>query len=284
MERIEGPMPDAQTVSASNTSVFKLPIGLRFHELQFTIGGTSPVLTDISEIRVIANEVVIHRYSATERDTINQFDGRDAWHATNNPVLVIPFDRIGMENSLVNEMTALDTGPLGPKASPNATQCRSLTVEVDLTSGWPSDGTLKLASSASASLGLGAGEVLHINRSPRAIGGAGEVEISDLPYGDVRSQALSRVGMFLSANDVSRVQIDRDTVKVFDRTKTVNSSIQNDGVRVVQSGVFFVDRTERGYAMNTLNLQGVRDYRYKITATGAMTVTFISEYIGALGR
>lgn len=284
MERYDSPMPDAQVVAASNTSIFKLPIGLRYHELLFTIGGTGVLLADISEIRVLANEVVVHRYSATERDTLNKFDGRAAFNASTNPVLTIPFDRIGMENSMVNELTALDTGPLSANANPNSTQIRALTVEVDLNSGWPADGTLKLAASQSPSLGQGAGTVLHLNKTSRSVGGAGETEFSDLPYADVRSQALSRTAMFLSANDISRLQIERDTVKIFDRTKTVNTAIQTDGVRVPQTGAFVVDRTERGYAQNTINLQGVRDFRYKVTATGAMTVTFISEYLGALGK
>lgn len=284
MERTDGPMPDAQTVSASNTSVFKLPIGLTYHELQLVIGGTGPLLADIDEIRVIANEVVIHRYSGTERDVLNQFDGRAAWNASTNPNLVIPFDRINMENSITNELTALDTGPLGPDAAENARQIRSLVVEVELNAGWPGDGTLKLFASQSASRGFGAGTVLHIDKSPRSIGGAGEFEFADLPFADVRSQALSRVAIGLSANALTRLKIDRDTVNIFDRTDAVNRSIQSDGVRVPQAGWFMIDRTERGYAQNVINLQGVRDFRYILNADGAATATFISEYLGGLGR
>lgn len=285
MERIEGPMPDAQTVSASNTSVFKLPIGLTFHELQMVIGGTGTLLADIDEIRVLANEVVIHRYSATERDVLNQFDGKAAWNLSTNQPLIIPFDRHAMENSLTNELTALDTGPLVEgAAAPNARQIRSLVVEVDINSGWPSDGTLKLFASQSPSNGGGAGSVLHINKTPRAIGGSGEVEFSDLPFADVRSQALSRVTIGMSANNLTRLKVDRDTITVFDRTDIVNRNVQTDGVRVPVSGYYMIDRTERGYAQNLINLQGVRDFRYVLTADGAATATFISEYIGGLGR
>tara|TARA_R110000803_G_scaffold164080_1_gene227826 strand:- start:3760 stop:4617 length:858 start_codon:yes stop_codon:yes gene_type:complete len=285
MERIEGSMPDAQTVSASNTSVFKLPIGLKYHELQMVLGGTGTLLADIDEIRVLANEVVIHRYSATERDVLNQFDGKAAWHLTNNPILSIPFDRYGLENSLVNELTALDTGALVEGVAPaNARQVRALVIEVDINAGWPADGTIKLFASQSASEGKGAGTVLHVNKTPRTIGGAGEVEFSDLPYGDVRSQALSRVTIGMSANSLTRLKVDRDTITIFDRTDAVNRSVQVDGVRVPVSGYFMIDRTERGYSQNLINLQGVRDFRYVLTADGAATATFISEYVGSLGR
>ncbi|MBL4572921.1 MAG: hypothetical protein JKY86_07675 [Gammaproteobacteria bacterium] len=286
-ERIEGPQPDAQTVSASNTALFKLPIGPNYHELQITLGGTGTLLADIDEIRVIVNEIVIHRYNFTERDSINQFDGRAAFVLATNPVLVIPFDRYAMENSVTSELTSLDTGrvsPAGRKANPNAREAKSLLVEIDINAGWPGDGTMKIAASTSASSGMGIGTVLHVGKTTRAVGGAEEKEYSDLPFGDVRSQALSRVHFRMSANDISRVKATRNNVDVFDRTKAVNESIQLDGVRVPQAGMTTIDRTERGFSGNTLDLRGVQDFRYKLTTTGAATITVISEYIGALGR
>jgi len=285
MERIDGPMPDAQTVSASNTAIFKLPIGGTYHELQLVIGGTGALLADIDEIRVLANEVLVHRCSATERDVINRFDGRTAWNLSSNAALTIPFDRYGLENSQVNERTALDTGPLVEGvAGPNARQIRSLVVEVDINSGWPGDGTLKLYASQSASRGGGAQEVLHLVKSPRSQGGAGEEEYADLPFADVRSQLVNRVLIGLSANNLTRLKIDRDQKTVFDRTAAVNETINTDGLRVPISGYYGIDFTERGYANALLNLQGVRDFRYKLTADGAANLTFLSEYIGGLGR
>ena len=279
-ERIDQKIQDAPNVALSNTAVWKLPIGRRFHELQCVIGGTSPVLTDISEIRVIANEKVIHRYSATERDAMNQFDGRAAWDASTNPTLVIPFERYNLENSVAEQESAIDTGPV---VDGTGRKIRSLTLEMDLTSGFPADGTIKVYATQSLSLGRGAGTVMHVTKDLRTAAGSGEAEFYDLPYNSVIAQALNRVFIGISANDISELKIDRDNRTIFERTKVVNSHVQTDGIRTPQSGYYVVDRTEKGQVGNRINLVGVQDFRYKATMTGAATLTFLSEYLGALG-
>ncbi len=279
-ERIDVRMPDAPNVGAGNTAVFKLPTARRFHELQLVVSGTGVDLGDLEEIRVIANEKITHRYTGAERDSMNQFDGRTAWNLSTNPTLVIPFERYGMENSIAAQETALDTGPV---VEGNGREIKALSLEIDLKSDAPGDLGLKLYATQSMSLGRGAGTVMHIDRSVRDAAGAGEYQFSDLPYGGVTSQALNRVFIKPSANDISLMKIDRDTYTIFERTKALNESIQKDGVRVPQSGYLVIDRTEKGFVGNRIDLRGVRDYRYKFTLTGAATLTFLSEYLGGLG-
>lgn len=285
-ERIDQKIQDAPNVSAGNTAIFRLPIGRRFHELQLALAGTSIALAHISRIRVIANEVVIHEYSAVERDVMNQFDGRAAWHITNNPVLKIPFERYGLENSPAEQMTALDTGEISPNvpAAERGSKIRSLTVELDLTASFPANGTIRMNATQSMSLGKGSLTVLHVMRDGRSIPGAGTFELFDLPYNSVRAQALNRVFIGAdSSQNVTQLKVDRDNFTIFERTAAVNSSIQADGVRSPQAGYFVVDRTENGQVGNRLILQGVQDFRYKADVSGACTLTFLSEYIGGLG-
>jgi len=286
-ERIDVKLAGASPAPAlSTTSVFKLPIGRRYHELQFVIGGTAPVLTDISEIRVVVNEKVIHRYSATELDAVNQFDGRAAWHATNNPVLVVPFERYNLENSVAEQETAIDTSPVvvAPQPGQKFRQVRSMTVEFDFTSGFPADGTCVGYATQSLGLGMGAGQIIHRVKDLRTAGGAGtDLEFYDLPFGSVTAQALNRVVIGMSANAITNIKVDRDQRTIFERSAALNESIQTDGVRTPQSGYYAIDRTEKGQVGNRINLVGVQDFRYKLTVDGAATLTFLSEYIGGLG-
>ena len=279
-ERIDVRLPDAPNVAAGNTAVFKLPIGRRYHELQLMVAGTAVALTHFTEIRVIANEKVIHRYSGAERNAMNKFDGRAAWHLTNNPALIIPFERYGLENSLAAQETAIDTGPV---RQGQGRLVRALSLEIDLAAGAPGDTSLQLYAQQSLSLEQGVGTVLHVMKDIRDAAGAGEYQFSDLPYGGITSQALNRVFVAPSANDISKLKIDRDSRTIFERTPALNSSIQTDGVRVPQAGYHVIDRTERGFVGNRIDLRGVQDYRYIFTLTGAATLTFLSEYIGGLG-
>lgn len=285
-ERIDQKIQDAPNVSASNTAIFRLPIGRRFHELQLVLAGTAIALAHISRIRVIANEVVIHEYTAAERDAMNQFDGRAAWHITNNPVLVIPFERYGLENSPAEQLTALDTGEISPNTpvAERGSKIRSVTVELELTSSFPANGSIRMFATQSMSLGKGSGTVLHVMRDARTIPGAGNFELFDLPYNSVRAQALNRVFIGVSGGQsITNLKVDRDNFTIFERTNALNASIQADGVRTPQSGYFVVDRSEKGQVGNRMILQGVQDFRYKADVSGACTLTFLSEYMGGLG-
>jgi hypothetical protein len=79
------------------------------------------------------------------------------------------------------------------------------------------------------------------------------------------------------------MQIDRNQYVIFERTKVLNEKVQTDGVRTPQSGYIVIDKTERGYGGDPIDLVAVSDFRYKFTMTGAATLTILSEYLGRLG-
>ena len=272
MARIEVRMPAGEGIAAGQTATFKLPIGRRFHELQATYAGVT--LAQMTEIRLFANGKVIHRYSAVDRDKINQFDGR----AAASGILVIPFDRYNLKTLAGEEETALNTGSLDE----NGVGITSLYLEIDIAAA-ASAPAISFNATQSDALGGGAGTILHIQRHTRDAAGAGEFDVSDLPRGNATSIALNRLIVKPSANDISKVQIDRNQYVIFERTKALNEQVQADGVRTPQSGYIVVDKTERGYGGDPIDLLGVSDFRYKFTMTGAATLTILSEYLGRLG-
>lgn len=272
MARIETRMPNAEGVSAGSTALFKLPISRRYHALMLSYTGVT--LAQMTEIRLFANGKVIHRYSATFRDLLNRFDGR----AAANGVLVIPFDRYNLKNRGGEEETALNPDSFDD----NGRGIRSLTLEIDI-DGAAANPAFELNATQSEKLPGGAGTVLHVMHYPRSAAGAGELQISDLPFGGVTTQALNRAIFVPSAGTIDKVSVERDTYLIWERKKALNEMMQADGVRVPQSELFVLDKSEMGYAGDPIALAGFHDFRYKLECSAAMQIDCHMEYLGALG-
>lgn len=273
--RIEQKMPPFEGVSAGNTALIKLPIGRRFHSLFIEYSGVT--LAQMTEIRVMANGKVFQRYSATERDKMNQHIGMAAAAG----ILEIPFDRKGLKNRDQEELTAVNTR-VGDSAG-NA--INSFTVEIDI-SGAAVAPALSMNATQSEAVAGGPGLMLNIRKDTRSPAGAGKFEIADFIYNTPTSQTLNRVYFVPSTGSISEVQIERDLYNIFQRKTALNEKVQVDGGagRALVSGWWIVDTTEHGYGANNIGLGGVQDFRYTLDVSGAMTITAISEYIGVLGQ
>lgn len=268
--RITQRMPAFEGAAAGQTATCKLPIGRRFHHLFLEYSGVT--LAQMTEIRVLANAKVIQRFSAAQRDSMNKFQGMPAAAG----ILQIPFDRWGLMNRAQEEVTALNTNV----QDQNGNAVRSLTVEIDVSAGTP---VLALYAEQSAPVPGGPGLILQIRKDTRSPAGAGTFDIADLPFNSPSFFALNMVHFIPSAGTISKGVIERDLVNMWERKTALNEFVQNNGVRVPQAGWWSIDRTESGYGDDTLELAGVKDYRYKLDVSGAMTITCISEYVGLLG-
>lgn len=266
-------MPSPEGVGAGQTATFKLPIGKMYHELQLSYTGVT--LAEMTEIRVMVNGKVIHRYSATERNTINMFDGR----LTAGGILVIPFERYNLKTLVAERETALNTGSMNAQGV-GITQ---LTVEIDLDAGIITSPVLSMNATQSTRKEGGAGTVLHCVKHSYSVAGAGNFEISDLPRGQQTSIALNRIFFIPSANDITEMKIERNQYNIFQRTKALNERIQRNGVRTPQVGVVAIDKSENGEGGNWIDLLGISDYRYHLEVTGACTIQILSENVGRLG-
>jgi hypothetical protein len=273
--RIEVRMPSPEGVGAGQTATFRLPVGRRYHSLQIEYSGTDFTLAHMTEIRVLANGKVIQRFSGTERDALNQFDGLAAAAG----ILVIPFDRVGLKLQQAEEETALNTGSRNPDTG---YIINSVAVEIDIASAADAP-VLSMTASQSDQLPGGPVTVLHILRPTKNPTGAGVFEISDLPRGTRTSIALNRITFIPSANDISKLVVERDSRTIFERSKALNERVQANGVRTPQSGYHVIDTTEGGYGGQPIGLLGAADYRYKLTMTGAADITILAEYLGQLG-
>lgn len=269
-------MPGVEgAILAGNTLTFRLPIGLTYHQVFFEyafLATATPVALEdaIGEIRILKNGRPTWAIQASELDTRNQFDSRAAALG----ILTIDFDRYNLRTRAAEEFTSVGTG-----SKDDPTPLTTFTIEMDIKSGSAiTSGSITARAKQSESRVLGLFK--KIRRYTHVFTGAGIVEIADYPKGDL----INSIAMFESANDIDSVRFERDDFVMFDRSKELNSRIQSDGVRTPQADLYVIDTSEDGNGVDQFVTQGVNDLRFFITIDGAMTITSLIEYIGALER
>lgn len=269
-------MPPFEGVAASSTATCRLPIGLTYHQVYVELGnvaaGPGPELTDVTEIRIVANGENIQRIvGGAVLDSYNQFDGRAAFPAAGAAgYLTLDFDRYGLRTRAGEELTALGTGMPG---DPNPVT--TLSIEMDIGAGATSP---TLSAVARQSVPQNLGVIKKLRTFNYSLQGAGDLEISTLPKGDI----INRIFFGNDANATSELKVERDNFIVFQREAALNSLIQNDGVRVTQANYYVYDPTETGDGAEGLVTADVNDLRFTLTGTGAINYTVGVEYIGTI--
>lgn len=277
-------LPSGEGISAGSTATFRIPVGQRFHALYFVFkynAGTQN-LSHFTEFRLFVNGQVFQKFSATERDNLNQFDLFPS-AITNGGVLVIPFDRAGLLQNEQQELTAINTGV----ADKEGRLINSMYMEVDIAAGATVVAAdLSLYAKVSDVVAGGAGLIPYIRKEPRVVAGAdSNFEISDLINPAVNSPdkvALSRVTFVPNANAITNLQVDRNQYKIFERPDALNRHIQDAGIRSPRSGYYTIDTGENGVGTDVIQLYGMTDFRYRLNCSGAMTINVLSEYFGVL--
>jgi hypothetical protein len=282
MGKVTTQLPKPEGVAANSTATCRIPVGRRIHALYLNYAhhATTQNMTHFTEIRVFANDEVIQRFSGTERDTLNQYDGLPAAAG----VLVIPFDRLGLKTVAGQEETALNTA----SADENGRMISSMYLEIDIGGATIASNDLSLYAKESDKLPGGPGTIPFIRKEKRNPAGAdSDFQISDLVNPGVNAPdkfALNRVTFVPSTGTLSNLRVDRNQYNIFDRPDALNRHIQDSGVRVPQSGYYTIDSTENGYGGEPIELFGMTDFRYRLNVSAAMTLTCLSEYMGALSR
>jgi hypothetical protein len=272
--RITRLMPSPEGVGAGQVANFKLPINRRYHRLGLVFSG---ITLAQMQIRIYINERVFQSFSGTVRDIINQFDGYTA--AGVSGILYIPFNRSRMKTASGEDETAVNTGSLNKDTGKVITSFR-MEITQDPAAAAPA---FTLYSEESEQLPGGAGTLLYVEQTSRNIGGAGLFDFADLKYGGIDSIALNRLTLIPSANALTDFRIERDTEVIFERTDTVNRSLQAlFDCRFPVAGSYMLDFTEHGRSGDVIGLVGVKDFRLRTTATGACVLSIYQENLGQL--
>lgn len=265
-------MPSFNGVAASSTATLNLPIGLTYHSLLITRGGTF-TMAHITEIRLKANGRQIGTITGSDLDSINQYEGKAAAGAT----FRLDFDRFNLKTRAGNELTAIGTGykqVLDVNASDyNPTPITNLQLEIDI--GAATSPTLSAKAIQSGPKPMG--QIIKRRKFVYSPSAAGDFEISDLPKGDL----IDKIMIKAAADNLDELKLDRDNFRVFDRTEAENELIQTDGVRVPQANWFMLDPSEIGNGAEAI-ISAVQDFRLICTMSAADTLTIYVDYIGGL--
>lgn len=282
--RITTKLPNPDGVAAGGTATFRIPVGRRIHNLYFLFAynASTQNVSHFTEFRVYLNGQVIQRFSGVQRDTLNQYDRLPA--SSTAGILQIPFDRVRMLTLAGQEETAINTASLNEQTG---LKISSVYMEVDIAGGATIGASdLTLYAEESDSVPGGPGTIPYLRNEIRSVAGADDdFQISDLVNPGVNAPdkvALARITFVPSSGALTRLRVDRNNYSVFDRTDALNRNIQNGGIRTAQSGYYSIDTGERGHGGNVIDLFGMTDFRYRLSASAAMDITCLSEYLGVL--
>ena len=206
---------------------------------------------------------------------MNQYMGM----AAANGILRIPFNRSRLKTMAAEVETGITTGVAGP----DGRIITAFNVEVDIDGAASAPALRMNATQANPSAG-GPGTIMHVKRFRRNLSGAGEFEISDIPFGGPTTIALNRAFIFEgSGQEITKVKIERELRSIWERDKALNERLQSDNKLVPQSGLVVIDKTERGYGGDPIDLAGYNDFRYLLTSDGSQNITMLLETMGILG-
>jgi hypothetical protein len=271
-------MPVVNNVVAGSMATLDLLMGVRYHALHLVYGGATftPALMD--NIRVLANNNVIHNLTGIRRDTLNQFDGFKA--ASTNKVLTIPFYRAGMKDTMQKYYTCLNTLVPCPQA-PNGITALQLQIDVDAGASAPTLQVYAEISDTDASQGQA---LLRSETWYENVANTGDYLHQHKYNGDKSRPLVSRFGFWDTDTNISGFYMVENTVQMINRTSKLNEQIQTeDSFKAVQSGAVIFDTAEQGNFGSTLKLGGIGQFELHTIHTATNTNLPVTvESLGSL--
>jgi hypothetical protein len=248
---------------------------MTYHGIMLKRGGTAFDHDHMTRIVLKANGKPIQEFSGSDLDDFNVFDGLAE---AANDLSYINFERAGLLNKEWVEATGIGTSPI-LQANPalpnyNPNPITSLTLDVHISGSTAPT----LSAKAEQSAPKPTGAIIKRRKFTYAAAGAGTLEISDLPRGDL----INRILIHAAGDYLTDVTLSRDNFEVFNRSAAENDLLQSNGVKVPVAKWFIIDPTEKGDGNEAIITAGVSDFRLGCTVSQAETLTVYVEYLGGL--
>lgn len=277
-----------ENVAAGTTARVALPMGSTFLDSEIEFTGVT--LAEMTEIRVLINQDVRHRYSGTELDKVLQYNGFPNATATTPGFLTVPYGRFGLK-TLGNEViTALQTGDTDPETGQVIT---SIEIEIDI-AGTAAAPNFTLYNNTSSPVGQGPGLILSYYRQTIPWNFDGEIEVDDLltrngMRSDPRRLAVSRHYLFIDKTKLERIRVRRNQYDIYDHSVASQEREAGRNGFVPQSGLFVIDPLARGYGGNPFDVASpdLRDYRLVLKNIAGQTITnltVLTEFVGRVAQ
>ena len=275
-------LPSFEGVAPGQTATCRVPSGYAYHDFIMELtgsGGTKLLVSNLDEVRLLANGIVIQQWKGTLLDSANMFDRIAAsnWNTGDTQALTLTCVRNDLKTRASMEMTALAFGALN-----DPLPISTLTIEIDIASTAPAGCSIDGWARVSERPDLG-GQPSVIKMERRFVespSGAGEYDIANLP----RTGLISRI-MITNPDKIDKIDISADSVQLWNRTRYINETIiKSLDHRNLQDTFFAIDTTEGGNGQDNWNISGVSDFRLKLYMNGAADLEIMVEYLSTLGN
>lgn len=266
--RVLKTMPSFNAVSAGQTAICNLPVGMAYHQLMIrykrgagiTDATSAEFASDFTGIRLIVDGDTKWNLTAAELIAINSFYGvYDGGFV--NGVLAMFFSRPWHRTSQSEDYTQFGTVDVS-----------TMTLEIDIAVGVVNP-TLSLTAVQGPNEKLG--DHVCIRKFQQNGVSIGVREISDLPKGPLVGSVLA---MHLGTANVNKVEVEANQRMVFQADKPLAETYYEETDRVWQAGYWHVDfaSTDRLSDALPLNLE---DFRLKVDVTAAGSFPLLMERV-----
>ena len=258
--RITKLMPSLSGVAGGSTAVLNCPLGLTYDSIKFHLSGVT--LPDITNIKVLINGKVIQSFKgALQLGKINKYHKRGHESTGYMTLWFIDPSKLSLQDK---RATAIGTSDI-----------KTFSVEFDIDSGVVSPViTATAVQSNPSKLGV----IRKVKEFPLSSATAGLIEVDNIPTSNARIQAIH-----CFKNDVDKVEVEIDSRKAFEATKSLTEALVRDYDKQPQANCTHVDFQLEGDLTQAIVTQGVQDLRLRMTLGTAGQVGIVVEYLDGLG-
>lgn len=255
MARRSNKLPSLSNVSAGSTATLQIPRGVTYDAIHLEYSGVT--LAQLKNIEVRINGKVIQSFvDGVRLQDINKYYKRNVKAG----ILTLWFVRPEMDNNALRRMTAIGTADVATF---------DLRMDIDAAAAAPVITAWAIKSNQQP-LGM----ITKIKRFPASSATAGLKEIDNIP----KEGRIAAIHLFKS--DITSAEIELDSSKVYEFTKTLGAGVQTDyGRNPDTSKMTSVDFHLEGDPSQALVVEHVQDFRLRADLATAGSFDIVVEYL-----
>ncbi|RTR33522.1 major capsid protein P2 [Shewanella atlantica] len=258
-------LPSFSNVSASNTATLELPIGRTYDKLHVNYAGVT--LAQMKNIRLEVNGKSILEFADGQAlQDYNKYYGR------NSVAGVLDFHFKRDEMKTLQEARAFGLGTLNVEGAPQIANV-TLRIEIDAAAAAPVLEAFAIQSNPSP-----IGFITKVKNFPVALN-AGTTEVDKIPRPNTARIAAIHVK---TAATVTAIEVELDSMKIYELPKTLAEKVQVDHGRAPQGGLISQDFILEGDMLQALAMQGIQDFRIRVLSDDAAPAVIVVEYFDGL--
>ncbi|MGI2072632.1 major capsid protein P2 [Shewanella baltica] len=267
-------LPSFSNVSQGNTATLELPVGRTYDKVHVNYSGVT--LAQMKAIRFEVNGKSILEFK--DGQALQDYNKR---YGRNSVAGVLDFHFKRDEMKTLSEARAFALGTSsaaykdgqGQLVTPPQISNVTLRIEIDAAATAP-----KLEAFAIQSNPAPIGFITKVKNFPVALN-AGVTEVDKIPRPNTARIAAIHV---VSAAVITGLEVELDSIKIYELPKTLGEKVQVDHGRSPQAGQVSVDFILEGDMLQALPMIGTQDFRIRVFAEGAAPATVVVEYFDGL--